>query len=148
MKAKLLKLYLYPMSHNDLRVLRVYPATAECGRYDQGQSELSHIRSMINSHQKWAAKNCTRKPNQRLALRGTEKPSFLKRLIFSDAWPHYGVLTWLRPILAFRWLWRPHYVMVRLSSMLTSISQHLHTGIGQPRVSYDYYGIGRYGNEV
>jgi len=52
MKAKLLKLYLYPMSHNDLRVLRVYPATAECGRYDQGQSELSHIRSMINSHQK------------------------------------------------------------------------------------------------
>jgi hypothetical protein len=38
--------------------------------------------------------------------------------------------------------------MVRLSSMLTSISQHLHTGIEQPRVPNNYYGIGRNGNEI
>ena len=41
-----------------------------------------------------------------------------------------------------------HSAMVRLSSMLTSISQDLHTGTEQPRVPNDYYWIGRNGNEI
>jgi hypothetical protein len=51
-------------------------------------------------------------------------------------------------ILAGAWLQPSHSAMVRLSSMLTSISQHLHTGIEQPRVPNNYYGIGRNGNEI